>query len=110
MKLCISTILILIFFSACTQSSREASNTTSSNSRAVDDLTVYGGPLHPPKPPRLGQMKRKTPNTPTALCHDEHYTFSRNIDFACNGHGGVKQWLLNSDVQIKPEDGKYFED
>lgn len=54
--------------------------------------------------------KRKTADTPTALCNDENYTFSRNFDYACKGHGGVKKWTYDGDIQITPDNPNYYED
>lgn len=53
-------------------------------------------------------QQRKTPFTPTALCHDDKYTFNRNVEFACYGHGGVKDWTYDSDIEIK--EPPYYED
>lgn len=117
MKTLALVILAVSFFVGCASQSAPTNATfanananKTADSRKEGDLAIYGGLPSMPSKPFPAQLKRKTPHTPTALCNDENYSFSRNVDFTCIGHGGVKQWLYDSDVQIKTTDPRYFED
>lgn len=111
------TVFILFltaFFVSCSTNAQKKESKIAekpeSRSRKTNDTAIYGGLPHLPDKSFPPSAQRKTPNTPTALCNDDNYSFSRNFDYACKGHGGVKQWTYNSDIQIKSDNEKYFED
>lgn len=80
---------------------------------APDDLKIYGGLPKPIAAPSPAQIERKTNDTPTAKCANGKYSFSRNTNFVCVNHGGVVNWLYQSETVIKADDPtrlKYYED
>lgn len=98
--------IIAVCFASCAVSNE----TNQLKTRRADDLAIYGNAPSRPDRPVPARIKRKTPNTPTALCNDDNFSFSRNVDFTCTGHGGVKEWTYDTDTQITPDDARYFED